>query len=395
MTSGKFDVILIGGGLFGAATASALAKDGASILLVEARKKHHTEGSSHGHSRIVRTLRSESSVFGEMARESFQRMQALNTPNRTVVRPVEAIFMMSTASLAFRNLTATDPLAKAFTSAEVFDKWHLKIKDGWAGIVDNTSGVMDPAALLDAFYEDIGLDHILWETDVTSWQTNSSEASVTTSKAETFQASKLVIAAGGWLPQLLERGSVDAAVKDRLSKLKLERIPLLYFDYPERMEPLVRITLFDDAEPNMFAMPEFDQSATSLDRPRYLKVGFHQGTRLTQPSDAGQTVHYLEQRYAIEYMEELLGYRPNLHHTSICLYALPPDLRKPGDQTPYNELPVLGPLLKTPRVYLAAYGGGVCAKHSLVLGQQFSKLVQGKATQYQMHEFDPQRLMGA
>src|SRR4249919_833871 len=182
MTAGKFDVILIGGGLLGAATASALAKDGASILLVEARKKHHTEGSSHGHSRIVRTLRSESSIFGEMARESFRRMQALNTPNRTVVRPVEAIFMMSTASLAFRSLTATDPLAKAFTSAEVLDKWHLKIKDGWAGIVDNTSGVMDPAALLDAFYEDIGIERILWEADVTSWQTDSSEASVTTSK---------------------------------------------------------------------------------------------------------------------------------------------------------------------------------------------------------------------
>ena len=395
MTSGKFDVIVIGGGLFGAATASALVKDGASILLVEARKKHHTEGSSHGHSRIVRTLRSESLVFGEMARESFQRMQALNTPDRSVVRPVEALFMMSTASLAFRNLTAADPLAKVFNSAEVFDRWRLKIEEGWAGIVDNTSGVMDPAALLETFYEDIGNDHILWETDVTSWHTNSSEVTVTTSNGETFQASKLVIAAGGWLPQLLERGSVNAADKERLSRLKLERIPLFYFDYPERMEPLIPVTLFDDAEPNMFGMPEFDQAPTSLDRPRYLKVGFHQGTLLTQPSDAGQTVHYLEQRYAIEYMEKLLGYRPNLHHTSICLYAMPPDLREPGDHTAYNELPLLGPLLRTPRVYLAAYGGGVCAKHSLVLGRQLGKLVQGEATQYEMHEFDPQRLMRA
>jgi sarcosine oxidase len=396
MAGEDFDVIVIGCGLFGAATAAALANDGRSVLVLEARGIGHNEGSSHGRSRIIRTLRAESSVFGDMARESFDRMMRFNTARRRVVRKIEAVFIASASSQAFRRLTI-DPGTRTLTAAEVLSRWGMKLEDSEVGVLDGTSGIFDPTALLEILREAIGIDKMRWETEVTSWQANRSHVSVSTITGERFTASKLVIAAGAWLPALLECGTVDGAVKASLSRMKLERIPLFYFDHPEGREPVIPITVFDDAEPDMYAMPEFDQPgsgpSSDSDQPRYLKVGFHKGTEAVRPGDVCRTVQHLEERYAKEYMQQRLGLDLRLRRTAVCLYALPPDIRRPG-QTEYNELPLLGVLPGSPGVFLAAYGGGICAKYALILGEELSRVLQGNQSKYALGEFDPaERLM--
>ena len=48
------EVIVVGGGLMGLATAYHLARDGRRVLLLEARGIGHQDGSSHGPSRLIR-----------------------------------------------------------------------------------------------------------------------------------------------------------------------------------------------------------------------------------------------------------------------------------------------------------------------------------------------------
>src|SRR3990172_4617919 len=48
------DVIIIGGGIMGSATANSLAVRGVKVVLLEQFPLFHTQGSSHGDSRIIR-----------------------------------------------------------------------------------------------------------------------------------------------------------------------------------------------------------------------------------------------------------------------------------------------------------------------------------------------------
>jgi monomeric sarcosine oxidase len=63
-------VIVVGGGLMGLATAYHLARGGQRVRLLEARDIGHTEGSSHGPSRIIR-LTYQSEEYIELARAAF------------------------------------------------------------------------------------------------------------------------------------------------------------------------------------------------------------------------------------------------------------------------------------------------------------------------------------
>src|SRR5215210_4921626 len=66
----EVEVVVVGAGVMGAATARALAQQGRDVLLVEQFRVGHTRGSSHGRSRIVRLAYPEVE-FVELAKESF------------------------------------------------------------------------------------------------------------------------------------------------------------------------------------------------------------------------------------------------------------------------------------------------------------------------------------
>ena len=386
-----YDAIVVGGGLLGAATAYALSRNKKnSVLLIEAREKGHADGSSHGHSRIIRTVASESAQFGAMAKESFERMQELNRPDRFVAGPVDALFMSFTESPAFKTLAAqnSEPVLGA---DEIFERWGIHLPRSGVGTVDKLSGILDPATLLDIFYEEVGDANIRWRIPVNSWHADSAGVTVTTTDAETYRAAKLVLAAGAWLPSLLANGTVDDYVRTRLSGVRVERIPLFYFDYPAGMPPVIPVTLLQNGHPDMYAMPEFDGPVASptTDGPRYLKVGFHKGTAADSPENVDRTIHPDEKRHALNYMKENLGLDLTLDHTGVCLYAMPPDLRESKETESYNELPLLGDLPGTPSVLLAAYGAGICAKHALVIGEEICSLVNQRQPRFDLMEFDP------
>jgi sarcosine oxidase len=70
------EVIVVGGGLMGLATAYHLARDGRRVRLLEARAIGHTDGSSHGPSRIIR-LTYQSEEYIALARAAFALWRGL------------------------------------------------------------------------------------------------------------------------------------------------------------------------------------------------------------------------------------------------------------------------------------------------------------------------------
>lgn len=72
----KVDIVIVGGGIMGAATAWQLTRRGVRVALCDALQPGHEVGSSHGDGRIARFTYSES-VYLEMARHSFDRWAEL------------------------------------------------------------------------------------------------------------------------------------------------------------------------------------------------------------------------------------------------------------------------------------------------------------------------------
>ncbi len=79
MSRREFDVVVIGAGLLGMSTAYAVSETGKSVLVLEAQPElHHAPGSSHGRSRITRTLAGERPVFADMAKASNEEMARIS-----------------------------------------------------------------------------------------------------------------------------------------------------------------------------------------------------------------------------------------------------------------------------------------------------------------------------
>lgn len=73
-----YDVIVIGGGIVGAATAHALTHRGQNVLLLDRFEPGHEHGSSHGDGRVVRFNYPEP-IYVEMARLAYAAWEALST----------------------------------------------------------------------------------------------------------------------------------------------------------------------------------------------------------------------------------------------------------------------------------------------------------------------------
>src|SRR5579872_5411912 len=73
MSDGNYDVIVIGLGGMGSATACELARRGRRVLGLEQFALGHDRGSSHGHTRIIRTAYYEHPDYVPLVRRAFER----------------------------------------------------------------------------------------------------------------------------------------------------------------------------------------------------------------------------------------------------------------------------------------------------------------------------------
>jgi|SRR5882672_4340582 len=76
--SGKWDVIVVGAGVFGAWAAWKLHEAGKKVLLVDAWGPAHSRASSGGESRLIRTEYGGDELYTRMAWESLPQWQALS-----------------------------------------------------------------------------------------------------------------------------------------------------------------------------------------------------------------------------------------------------------------------------------------------------------------------------
>jgi sarcosine oxidase len=270
-----YDVAVVGLGATGSAALYHMAKRGRKVLGLDQFNSPHGKGSSHGETRVIREAYFESPIYvplvqrayrlwDELQRESAQRLFLqtggimLGDPGSTMLRGT--LQSAHEHNLPYEILTAEN-IRTRFPG--------LKPRASMKGVVEPRAGILFPEKCILAHLggaAQAGAE-ILQDEAVLSWESNSTGVTLRTARSQ-YQANHLILAAGSWLPSLL----------DFHLPLAVERQVVLWFKplNPELFAPdLLPIHLWEyEKEKFFYGIPDLGEG---------LKVAFHHGGELTSP----------------------------------------------------------------------------------------------------------------
>ncbi len=198
------DIVVVGAGIVGAATARALAGTFGTVVLLERFALGHAHGSSHGTSRIfrlnypderyVRMAQAAGGAWRELERE--RGVQLLVRSGSLDLGPVaaETARALSACGVGFETLSAD----------EVCSRWPLRLDEGETAVFQADGGIIlaDRAhrALLESAVED-GVE-LREDAPVRALALERRAVRVTLDDDE-ISARSVVVTAGSWSPRLL------------------------------------------------------------------------------------------------------------------------------------------------------------------------------------------------
>ncbi|MBL8132132.1 MAG: N-methyl-L-tryptophan oxidase [Anaerolineae bacterium] len=354
-----YDVIVIGAGAVGSATAYAAARSGARVLLLEQFEIDHGRGSSHGASRIIRYAY-DHPIYVAMARDSFPAWADLESESgeRLYIRtggidfalPDEPLFMGMR-----RTLKATGVPHEIVSAADAmrrFPQFHLD--DAFQVIIQEDAGVLRASAAVRTFVR-LAQAHGATVRDrlpVTSIIVHRDAVTIAAG-AETFNGARLVIAAGAWL----NTWTTPLGVTLPLAPVAAQEnyfTPVSDSDYAPERFPVWIGHLQNEYGHILYGLPSVDGSGN--------KVGVHGG----KPIDPHAPDRHPDQEViaAMTRFSERFFPTASQHKSSrVCIYTNTPDEHFVIDTHPEHR-----------HVVIASCCSGHGFKFSPVLGQTIAHL---------------------
>lgn len=332
MAANHFDAIVIGLGGMGAATAFDLARRGVRVVGLEQFAPAHDRGSSHGHTRIIRTAYFEHPSYVPLVRRSFERWYDLEqrgdcrlltecgcltigAPDSEVVQGVRR--SAAEHGLAIEVLDAID-LRRRFPP--------FRFGDEYGGVLESEAGFLDVEECVRAHINSaIRLGATLrFNEPVRSWSANQAGVQAITDQGR-YSADRLIITVGPWAGQLLQKWGRRLTVMRQTphwfetlnpQQFRRDRFPLYIADVPDGF---------------FYGFPVIDSFGH--------KVARHYGADELQTveSIAPETTPDDEQpirKFLVEHLPDANG---QLRRAQTCIYTLTPDRHFILDRHPEHE----------------------------------------------------------
>ncbi|EIE19446.1 sarcosine oxidase, partial [Coccomyxa subellipsoidea C-169] len=227
----NFDVVVVGIGGHGSAALYHLAKRGFKVLGLEQFSIAHDLGSSHGHSRIIRLQYHEHPDYVPLLRRAYELWHKLEAESGQVALFLERNQLLyTTGCLEFADKANADSVfANALRSAMEHGLEHevlsseeanarfpgFHIPSNFMALYQPQGGILSPEKCIKAHVER-AVQHgatVHTEEKVLAWHVlPSGNVEVRTAKGA-YTASKLVVTAGAWIPQLVPELQGIAAVQ--------------------------------------------------------------------------------------------------------------------------------------------------------------------------------------
>jgi sarcosine oxidase len=323
------DVAVIGLGVMGAAAAREIAGRRARVVAFDGFAPPHTLGSSHGRTRIIREAYFEHPLYVPLVRRAYALWSALERSARTrllvptgglmIGRPEGALVAGALASARAHDvehqLLEGDEVRRRFAG--------LEPPSDEAALFEVRAGLLLPerchAALLE-HARAAGAD-LRFDTRVTGWRA-AGEGFVVDTARGSFHASRLVLAAGAWLPALVPELELPLSVTRQLlhwydaghepERYRAERLPIAVWEH----EPGRIVAFYSDTGDG-------------------LKAGIHHEGEVTDPDAVRRAVIDAEERTTRALLERLMPHgRWRRRDDAVCLYTTTPDHHFVIDQHP-------------------------------------------------------------
>lgn len=309
MSVRSFDVIVVGAGVMGSATARALARMGKKVALLEQFGLGHARGSSHGRSRIFRFSYPDPLYVG-MAMEALDLWrEAEREANHTLIVTTGGLDLgpdiddnaraLDEKGAHFEMLEGPDA-ARRFPRVSVSaDRPVLYQPDAGICLADRAvkSFVASAQKAEAEIFERRRVDRV-----------EIADAEVTVRAGdETFAAPVAVVTAGAWARGLLEPIGIDLPTR-------ATRETIAFFAYEKEMLP----TLVEWGPPHIYALPSPGQG---------IKAGEHIAGPTTDPDEEGPVSEDSIKRVSAWVAELFPHAEPVPHFAETCLYTNTDDQR--------------------------------------------------------------------
>jgi sarcosine oxidase len=375
----NLDVIVLGVGGMGSAACFELARRGRRVLGLEQFPLVHARGSSHGHTRIIRTAYYEHPAYVPLVRRAFEKWYDLEQlTGRHLLTECLCLNVGPPGSELVAGVRASvrehGLVAEELTGSAIGERFPaFRFPREFIGILESNAGFLAVEDCVQAHIDaatTFGAE-IRSEETVREWKANGAGVEVTTGKG-TYRASKLIVTAGAWATQLLADMSVPLAVM---------RQTLLWFDARDRAEAFRRdrlpIFIADVPGGPFYGLPAIDRFG--------LKVARHYGAP-ERPNPDGVDWNLGEDDVAA--MRPLIDtYLPGLGPLTkgqVCMYTLTPDRHFVIDLHPRHS-----------QVMVACGFSGHGFKFAPVVGEILADLAERGTTRHEIGFLSAQRFARA
>lgn len=212
MSSLDAEVVVVGAGVLGLATARTLARDGRDVVVVEQFRVGHARGSSHGGSRIFR-LSYPDPQWVRLALEALPLWQELEAEQGVPLLEHHGSLDFGDWEPNRAALAANGVGSEVLEHREIERRFPLRATTGERGLWEPTGGVL-LADRAQAALRDSGLAaglRLLEETTVTGIEHERDAVRVATA-GMSIRAEAVVVTAGAWARELLAPVGVELAV---------------------------------------------------------------------------------------------------------------------------------------------------------------------------------------
>jgi sarcosine oxidase len=300
------DVVIVGAGIMGAATARTLSRSGLTVNVVEQFVPGHTNGSSHGTSRIFR-LSYPDTLYVSMAQEALSLWRAAEeeTGESLVVTTggFDAGEQIETNADALGQCGASFEMVKG---ADVGDRWpQIRLAPDETALWQPDAGVTLADRALEAFLRVAMHAGVRLHSNTRVESLELSEDGVEVhAKEKTFHGGVAIVTSGGWAAPLLASAGVTLDVKPT-------RETVSYFAIQESPP-----TFVEWSNPSIYALPA----------PGFgLKAGEHIAGPTTDPDGPGEVNLESVERISAWVADRFPGADPTPASAETCIYTNTPD----------------------------------------------------------------------
>ncbi|MDC3743727.1 N-methyl-L-tryptophan oxidase [Pseudomonas syringae pv. syringae] len=357
-------VAVLGLGAMGAATAYQLAKAGVDVIGIDRYAPPHTQGSSHGDTRITRLSAGEGPQYLSLVRSSQRIWRELEALSGESLFEQCGVLVM-TSSPAYDPEDVNDFTHQTIALARTYGVRHevlaaaairerfpqfAPVLDSAIGYFEPEGGFVRPERCI-AVQLKLARKHgarLLTHETVTQLQAHGDQVQITTDKGSII-ADKVVVSAGMWSAGLLGAPFSDL--------LRVCRQKLFWFEVQQEAAfaaPSPSFILIHgpgDADVNYGFPPLPGENSMKVATEQYLE------TSAADRLDRTITAREEQEMFRTQVQGRIAGLTPKVVKSSVCAYTVTPDCHFIIDEHPH---------LKNVTVVSACSGHGF--KHSAGLG---------------------------